>query len=111
MTNNKKSILQSLCRLYLERLQSLAEQIGLHEWLNTTIEDNKNGKCVSTEEQVEMLARMCDEERLTREDVPKVLEKSYRKAYEDGDFEKIKTLKRVGIYSKISTLLLKSQKL
>lgn len=108
MTRNEK--LQSLCRHYLNNLRDVAKELGLLPWLDKTIDDNINNKCSGTEEQVEMLARMCDDERLKRTDVPKELGKSYRQSFEDGDFEKIKTLKHVGIYSKISTLLFKENK-
>lgn len=102
--------LQSLCRDYLGRLRNVAKELGFLPWVNKTIEDSKNNRCEATEEQVEMLARMCDDERISRTDVPKILGKSYRKSFEDGDFENIKTLKHVGIYSKVKTLLFKSEK-
>jgi hypothetical protein len=38
--------------------------------------------------------------------VAKTLGKSYRQAHEDGDFEHVKKLKRQGIYSKVSAILL-----
>lgn len=77
----------------------------LMQRLNKTIEDSEAQKCEATEEQAEMLARICDDERVSRSDVPKLLGKSYRKS-----FENIKTLKHVGIYSKVKTLLFKSEK-
>ena len=92
----------------MTRLIPVAERLGLSAWLHKTIEDNKNKKCSGTEEQVEMLARLCDDERITRTEVPKILGKSYRKSYEDGDFDNIKRLKHVGIFSKVSALLLKN---
>ena len=51
-----------------------------------------------------------DEERIERSDIPEALGKSYRKCIEDGDFDRVKKLKRVGIYSKLSVLLYKNQK-
>ena len=108
MTRNET--LQSLCRGYLAKLRNTAGELGLLPWLNKTIEDSEAEKCEATDEQVEMLARMCDDERVSRSDVPKLLGKSYRKSFEDGDFENIKTLKHVGIYSKVKTLLFKSEK-
>lgn len=56
------------------------------------------------------MARILDEERLERKDVPKLLGKSYRRCNEDGTFKEIKTLHRVGIYSKVSALLLLNSK-
>lgn len=58
---------------------------------------------------MELLSRACDDERVSRADIPKILGKSYRQSYEDGDFEKIKKLKHQGIYSKLSVLLYKSK--
>lgn len=69
---------------------------------------NKRRECVGTEREVQMLSRMIDDERISRTDIPKVLGKSYRKCVEDGDFDRIKKLKRVGIYSKISVILIKN---
>lgn len=50
---------------------------------------------------------MVDDERVSRAEVPKILGKSYRECNEDDDFEKIRKLRRVGIYSKVSTLIKK----
>lgn len=102
----RNETLQNLCRDYLGRLKDVASKYGLLQQLDNLISMNQNRKCEGTEHECEMLARMCDDERLHRQDVPKLLGKSYRRAYEDGDFERVKTLKRVGIYSKISALLL-----
>ena len=74
------------------------------------IDANFRGECVSTEREVQMLSRMVDEERISRSDIPKLLNKSYRQCNEDGDFNDIKKLKRAGEYSKISALLHKSNK-
>ena len=54
-----------------------------------------------------MLSRLCNDERLMRQEVPEVLGKSYRECVEDGDFDRIDKLPRVGIYSKISALMKK----
>jgi hypothetical protein len=77
-------------------------------FVDETIAANRRHECAATENEVRMLSRLCDDERLHRQDVPKVLGKSYRRAYEDGDFERIDKLPRVGIYSKISALLNKN---
>jgi hypothetical protein len=57
-----------------------------------------------------MLARMVNDDRIERSEIPKALGKSYRQCMEDNDFDRVKKLKRVGIYSKISVLLHKIQK-
>lgn len=102
--------LQEICRGYLSRLSKLAEQHGLGTWLQDVIEQNRQEKCAGTKEEVEMLSRMVDDERIARTDVPKILEKSYRQCVEDEDFENIKHLPYVGIYSKVDTLLYKEKK-
>lgn len=102
--NNDK--LQIICRDYLHKLKGIASEYGLGKFIDDTIELNKQDKCHGTEEQCNLMARLLDEERLERKDVPTLLGKSYRKCNEDGTFKAIKTLHRVGIYSKVSALLL-----
>lgn len=111
MSNNeiRNNKLQELCRGYLLKLRPLAEKFGLGSWVDMTIALNKANKCRGTEEEVELLSRACDDERVSRTDVPKILGKSYRQSFEDNDFEKVKTLRHVGIYSKIGALLLGSE--
>lgn len=102
--------LQEICRHYLQKLSAKASQYGLSPWLNDIIEQNKNGKCKATEEDVEMLARAVDDDRIPRTEVPKLLGKTYRQCVDDEDFDEIKKFRYVGIYSKISTLLFKGKK-
>ena len=101
--------LQAICRKYLQRLQYMADKHGLGVWVRDMIHENKRGKCEATKNEVQMLARMVDDERVSRTDIPKILGKSYRQSNEDGDFEHIKKLKHQGIYSKVSALLFKSK--
>ena len=100
--------LQALCRDYLSRLRYMAKKHGID--VDSIIRANKRKECSGTEYECQMLARMCDDERVSRTDIPKILGKSYRQANEDEDFERIKKLKHQGIYSKISALLYKSRK-
>lgn len=99
----RNETLQALCRDYLMRLRYMGKKHGID--VDAIIGANKRRECVGTEREVQMLGRMVDDERLSRTDIPKVLGKSYRQANEDGDFERIKKLKHVGIYSKVSALL------
>lgn len=100
----RNETLQALCRDYLGRLRYIGKKHGVD--VDSIIRANKRKECSATKHEVEMLSRCVDDERLSRTDVPKILGKSYRRCVEDGDFEKIKTLKRQGIYSKIGALLL-----
>lgn len=109
MSHSEKKELQTLCRAYLKRLSGIAAKHGLDKWLANIITLNESGKCESTEEEVEMLSRLVDDERLTRKEVPKELSKSYRQCFDDNDFGSIKKLRHVGIYSRVSTLLFKSR--
>lgn len=102
--------LQELCRGYLKRLSRIANKHGLGDFVKETINANKRGECRSTEYECQMLARLCDDERVQRVDVPKMLGKSYRQCNDDGDFDKIKKLRHVGIYSKVSALLFKESR-
>ena len=101
--------LQQVCRDYLERLRPLAEKFDLGGFIDETIEKNMRHECAGTDEEVALLSRACDDERISRVEVPAILGKSYRQSYESGDFDKLKTLRRVGIYSKLYALLLKSE--
>ena len=100
--------LQALCRDYLGRLRYMGKKHGID--VDSIIRANKRKECSGTEYECQMLARMCDDERVSRTDIPKILGKSYRQANEDEDFERIKKLKHQGIYSKVSALLYKNRK-
>ena len=104
----RNETLQALCRDYLGKLRYMAKKHGID--VDSIIRANKRKECSGTEYECQMLARMCDDERVSRTDVPKILGKSYRQSNEDGDFERIKKLKYQGIYSKVSALLYKSRK-
>lgn len=104
----RNETLQALCRDYLGKLRYMAKKHGID--VDSIIRANRRKECSGTEYECQMLARMCDDERVSRTDVPNILGKSYRQSNEDGDFERIKKLKYQGIYSKVSALLYKSHK-
>lgn len=101
--------LQALCRDYLRRLRYMARKHGVD--VDGLISANKRGECEATLKEVEMLSRCVDDERLARKDVPRVIGKSYRQCTNDGTFERLKTLRHVGIYSKVSALLFKDKQM
>ena len=105
MSSKRNERLQALCRDYLRKLRYMAQKHGLGGFVDETIKANLRNECEGTQKEVEMLARMVDEERMERSEIPETLGKSYRQCVEDGDFNHLKKLKRVGIYSKISVLL------
>ena len=107
--SKRNDMLQALCRSYLRKLRRVGKKHGFD--VDGLIKRNRQRECVATEHEVQLLSRAVDDERLSRLEVPQVLGKSYRKAVEEGDFDnpKLKKLKHVGTYSKVSTLLLKAQ--
>ena len=100
--NRRNQKLQEMCRQYLSQLRGVAEKFGLGKFVDDTIEMNLQEKCKATEDEVKLLSRAVDDERISRHELPSLLGKSYRKCVEDDDFSKVETLKRVGIYSKVS---------
>lgn len=103
MTRNAK--LRQICRRYLQRLRRMANKHGLTSWLDQAIKDTKRKDCEPTEKECAMLSRLVDDERLKYDEVHKIIGKGYQDCFNDDDFDKIKKLKRVGIYSKVNTLL------
>ena len=101
--DKRNETLQALCRDYLGKLRYMGKKHGID--VDSIIRANKRKECSGTEYECQMLARMCDDERISRTEVPQVIGKSYRQANEDGDFDRIKKLKHQGIYSKVSALL------
>lgn len=101
----RKEKLRQICRGYLQRLYYIANKHGLTSWLNQAIKDTKRSDCSPTEKECEMLSRIVDDERLKYDEVHKIIGKGYQDCFNDDDFDKIKKLKRVGIYSKVDTLL------
>lgn len=110
MKNNRNEELQRIARGFLNRLRPIARKYGLTSWIDKTIYANEREECEATEKECELLARACDDDRITRQDVPKILGLSYRACCDNDIFDKLKTFRHVGIYSKISALLLSKKK-
>lgn len=96
--------LQQLCRKYLKKLYRKARDIGLDKFVERTIAENENGRCTATVEQVNMLASLCGDDRIKREEIPDLLGMSYRKCNEQKIFKRIRKFKDKGIYSKVDNL-------
>ena len=107
MSKQRNETLQALCRDYLLRLRYMAKKHSID--VDSIIRANRHNECEATQKEVEMLARCVDDERISRTDIPKMLGESYRKSESDGVFDKIKKLRHVGIYSKVSALLFASK--
>jgi len=108
MLKQRNETLQALCRDYLGRLRYMAKKRGID--VDSIIRANRKGECSGTEHEVQMLSRMVDDERISRTDIPKMLGESYRKSENNGVFDKIKKLRHVGIYSKVSALIYKNKR-
>lgn len=108
MLKQRNEALQALCRDYLGRLRYMAKKHGID--VDSIIRANRRNECEATQKEVEMLSRCVDDERIARNDIPKLLGESYRKVESDGVFDRIKRLRHVGTYSKISALLYKSKR-
>lgn len=104
----RNETLQALCRDYLGKLRYMGKKHGID--VDGLIRLNSQKKCEATQREVELLSRAVDDERVSRTDITKILGKSYRRANEDGDFDRIKKLKHQGIFSKVSALLYKNRK-
>jgi hypothetical protein len=102
MHSNK---LQILCRHYLESLKQRARRHGLCRIVCDLIDANKREECKASENDVEMLARLCNDDRIARKDIPKVLGKPYNQCFNDDDFKHIRKVVNRNSYSKISTLM------
>lgn len=100
----RNETLQALCRSYLSRLRYMAKKHGID--VDSIIRANKRNECEATRKEVELLSRACDDERISRTDIPKLLGESYRKSESTGVFDRIKKLRHVGIYSKVGAILL-----
>ena len=104
----RNETLQALCRDYLGKLRYMAKKHGID--VDAIIRANRRNECEATQKEVEMLARCVDDERISRTDIPKLLGESYRQSESSGVFDRIKKLKRVGIYSKVSALIYKNKR-
>lgn len=104
---SKNSLLQNLCREYLDKLRPFAEPVGLSSFIDTTIQQNKEGTCVATKDQVDLLAKMCDDDRIRRDEIPQYAGISYRSCILINLFDKIRKFTNRGAYSKIDAMLFK----
>lgn len=105
----RNDALQALCREYLCRLESVARKYGLLPQLNTLIVSSSNNTCVATLEEVEMLSRCCNDERVSACGLTKLLGLSYRYCREHNIFDKIKRLGNNGTYSKVDAMLYEAE--
>ena len=108
MSRQRNETLQALCRDYLSRLRYMAKKHGID--VDSIIRANRRKECEATQKDVELLSRACDDERISRNDIPKLLGESYRQSESRGVFDKIKKLRHVGIYSKVSALIYKNKR-
>lgn len=104
---SKFSLLQELCRKYLEKLIPLARTLGLQDFVNDTIDKNEKGECIATKEQVYLLSKICDDDRIRRDEIPQYAGISYRQCILIDIFPFIRKFENKGQYSKIDAMLFK----
>jgi len=104
MLKQRNETLQALCRDYLTRLRYIGKKHGID--VDGLISMNRRKECSATRHEVELLSRACNDERISRNDIPKLMGKSYRHCEENGIFDRIKRLRHQGIFSKVSAILL-----
>ena len=101
----KNNAMQKLTRRYLGKLKHKAEKFGLGQWVRDIIKANKRKECAATKDECHMLARMVDEERIARKDIPLLFGVSYRKAEENDLFARVDKLGASGTYSRVSAII------
>lgn len=105
LKTKKHNKLQIMCRTYLRRLKKYAGKFGLETFVEETIKANKRNECKAKTKDVEMLARMANDDRINRTDIPQVLGMSYRECNDKDLFQHIKRIENRGSYSKVSAEL------
>lgn len=106
-SGTKNDIAQELCRKYLLKLKHYANKFGLGQWLDNLVTKNKNKQCAATTDEVELLAKMCDDLTINRNEIPTILGKSYRYCCDNDLFKFIRKFEKRGQYSKLDTLKMK----
>ena len=102
----RDNALQTMCRDYLDKLKFRARKFGLYKLVTDLIDANTRHECKASEQDVDMLARMCNDDRIGMNDIPPLLGKSYRRCFEDEDFARIKRSNTRKSYNKVSAILL-----
>lgn len=102
----RNDTLQRMCREYLTMLKFRARKFGLYKFVTDMIDANTKKECKASEQDVDMLARMCNDDRIGMNDIPPLLGKSYRRCFEDEDFARIKRSNTRKSYNKVSAMLL-----
>lgn len=88
-------------------LLPLAKTLGLQDFVNDTIEKNEKGQCIATKEQVDLLSKMCDDDKIRRDEIPQYAGISYRQCVLIDIFPFIRKFENKGQYSKIDAMLFK----
>lgn len=97
--------MQKLARTYLGKLKFRADKFGLGGWVRDIIKANKRKECAATKSECLILARMVNEERIARKDIPLLFGISYRKAEESDLFARVEKLGASGTYSRVSAII------
>lgn len=102
--------LQLLARKYLFRLKKQAKKVGLEEDVDKLIKDNKNGLCIAEKDQVDLLSRAVEDDRIKYDDITHFVHYPFRKIYKENMIAKfIRKFKNRGQYSKVDAEILKNK--
>lgn len=101
---NHDDILQGIVRGYLKKLSYIARKHGLAPWVKDVIKRNKRGECEATRREADMLARLVDDDRIKRKEIPQALGVSYREMLDKDLLSSIRKMEDKGSYSKLDTL-------
>lgn len=106
LKERKFNKLQKLCRLYLFELKRMAKRYGLLDFVQGLIKSNEKGECKAELKDVELLARIANDDRVSRVEIPKILKLSYRQVNDNDMYDQIDRIDNRSSYSRISTELL-----
>lgn len=103
----EEELMQTLTRKYLNRIMLMSDKYQIRSYVSDLIEKNLKGECISTKEDVELLAKIVDEDCIKVREIPKVLGVSYRYIIDNNI--KFKKLEDKGRISKVDVLLVKER--
>lgn len=104
---NDVYILQKLARKYLHRVSVLADKYNLKNWVQQMLKSNIKGECIASKDDVELLAKIVEDDCIKVKDIPKLLGVSYRHIVDNNI--KFKKLEDRGHISKVDVLLIKER--
>lgn len=103
----EQMVIQLLARKYLNKVIPLADKYRLRNYVLDLLNLNLKGECAATKEDVELLAKIVEDDCIKVKDIPKLLGVSYRHIVDNNI--KFKKLEDRGHISKVDVLLIKER--